>query len=129
MGMGLLLAAIGLGAAEPAPIVGLWSIGETRNCTSGLAWAFMADGYYVEVKLPDQGPDAAGLWKDEGSAIAYTHSHMPFADMLQPNAMKRLTIEARTADRIVARSYRGTERIFHRCPPEALKAPPGQAEH
>ncbi|HAJ45070.1 MAG TPA: hypothetical protein DCL54_00625 [Alphaproteobacteria bacterium] len=90
---------------------------------------FLADGYYVEVKLPDQGPFAAGVWKDEGQSIAYTHSHMPFPDMLKTNELKRLTVVARTADRLDLKNYQGVPRVFHRCPPEALKAPPGQAAH
>ena len=132
----LLLAAAALTAAsppsEPAPasdIIGLWSLGETRNCETGPAWAFLADGYYVEVQLPDHGPSATGLWRDEGKAIAYTHSHMPFADMLTRNEMKRLTIEQRTPDKLITRNYRGIPRVFHRCPPGALKAPPGQGAH
>lgn len=112
-----------------AGIAGIWSLGETRNCASGPAWVFLADGYYAEVRLPDEGPFATGLWRDEGDAIAYTHSHMPFPDMLKANELKRLTVEERTADRLVTRNYRGVPRIFHRCPAESLKAPPGQAEH
>jgi hypothetical protein len=119
-------------AAEPSldgGLPGVWSLGETRNCAAGPAWVFLADGYYVEVKLPDQGPFAAGIWKDEGHAIAYTHSHMPFPDMLNPNALKRLTVVARTADRLDLRNYKGVARVFHRCPADALKAPPGQEAH
>jgi hypothetical protein len=129
--------AIFLAAASPASaqqqgtssIAGIWSLGETRNCNSGPAWVFLADGYYAEVKLPNEGPFATGLWRDEGGAIAYTHSHMPFPDMLKANELKRLTIEARTTDRLVTRNYRGVPRVFHRCPADSLKAPPGQAEH
>ncbi|NBW75847.1 MAG: hypothetical protein EBR34_08605 [Sphingomonadaceae bacterium] len=90
---------------------------------------FLADGYYAEVQLPDRGPSATGLWKDEGKAIAYTHSHMPFKDMMTPNELKRLTVEERTADRLVTRNYRGVPRIFHRCPDDALKANAAQVEH
>lgn len=114
---------------EPAYMPGVWSLGETKNCESGPAWVFLADGYYAEVTLPNSGPSATGLWKDEGAAIAYTHSHMPFPDMLKANEMKRLTVEERTPDRIVTKNYRGVVRIFHRCPTDALKAPPGQAAH
>lgn len=114
----------------PAPsIVGLWSLGETRNCDSGPAWLFHADGYYVEVTLPDQGPSAVGRYVDEGGAIAYTHSHMPFSDGMAANEMRRLTVVERTADRLSTRNYRGVARIFHRCPMTALRAPAGQAAH
>jgi hypothetical protein len=118
-------------AQQPASasIAGVWSLGETRNCSTGPAWVFLADGYYAEVKLPNEGPFATGLWKDEGGAISYTHSHMPFPDMLKANELKRLTVEERTEDRLVTRNYRGVARIFHRCPADSLKAPPGQAEH
>lgn len=108
---------------------GIWSLGATKNCETGPAWVFLADGYYAEVKLPDQGPFATGTWKDEGSAVAYTHSHMPFADRLTPNDPKRLTVVERTTDKLITKNYRGVERIFHRCPADALKAPAGQAEH
>ena len=115
--------------AAAGDLPGVWSIGEAKNCAAGPAWVFLADGYYVEVKLPDQGPFAVGLWMDEGQAIAYTHSHMPFPDMLKANELKRLTVVARTAERLDLRNYKGVPRIFHRCPPDALKAPPGQVAH
>lgn len=92
-------------------------------------WAFLADGYYFGVTLPDGGPSATSLWRDEGKAIAYAHSHMPFLDILTANEMKRLTIQARTSDKLVTGNYRGVSRIFHRCPPGALKVPPGQGAH
>ncbi|WP_245988118.1 hypothetical protein [Sphingobium fluviale] len=116
-------------APEPAYMPGVWSLGETKNCESGPAWVFLADGYYAEVTLPDKGPSATGLWKDEGNAIAYTHSHMPFPDMMMANELKRLTVEERTPDRLTTRNYRGVARIFHRCPVNAVKAAVGQAEH
>ena len=116
-------------APEPAYMPGVWSLGETRNCDAGPAWVFLADGYYVEVTLPNSGPSAVGLWRDEGRAIAYTHSHMPFSDAAAPNEMRRLTVVERTADRLSTRNYRGLLRIFHRCPMTALRAPAGQAVH
>lgn len=116
-------------ARTPAFMPGIWNLGDTKNCETGPAWVFLADGYYVEIKLPDGSPSATGLWKDEGNAIAYTHSHAPFPDMLKVNEMKRLTIEERTADKVVTRNYRGQTRVLHRCPVTALKAPPGQAGH
>lgn len=119
-------------AADPAPsayMPGVWSLGETKNCEAGPAWVFLADGYYTEVTLPDKGPSATGIWKDEGTAIAYTHSHMPFPDMMTANEMKRLTVEERTADKLTTKNYRGVARIFHRCPAGSLKAPAGQAAH
>lgn len=128
-----MLAAVSLiavsGPAAASDLPGVWSLGETKNCAAGPAWVFLADGYYVEVKLPDQGPFAVGLWKDEGQAIAYTHSHMPFPDKLTTNEMKRLTVVARGPDRLDLKNYKGVPRVFHRCAPEALKAPPGQAAH
>ncbi len=110
-------------------LAGVWSLGEAKNCETGPAWVFLADGYYTEVKLPDKGPFATGLWKDEGQALAYTHSHMPFPDMMKANELKRLTVEERTADRLVTRNYQGVPRIFHRCQTSALKAPHEQAGH
>lgn len=61
-----MLALIALAVAAPAsaqtppPLTGVWSIGQTRNCTAGPAWAFLADGIYAEVTLPDRGPSAIG---------------------------------------------------------------------
>lgn len=116
-------------AQTPAPLAGVWSIGQTRNCTAGPAWAFLADGIYAEVTLPDRGPSAIGLWKDEGTAIAFTHSHMPFPKLMETSQMLRLTIERRTADMLVMRNRSGEPRIFHRCPADALKAPAKQGAH
>ncbi len=130
-----ILIAVALGlpvqAATPdaAYMPGVWSLGETKNCESGPAWLFLADGYYAEVTLPDKGPAATGLWKDEGNAIAYTHSHMPFPDMMKANEMKRLTVEERTPDKLVTKNYKGVPRVFHRCPVDAVKAPANQAAH
>jgi hypothetical protein len=122
-------AAAPAGQSDTVPLSGLWALGESRNCEQGPAWLFMADGYYVEVSLPNSGPTAVGLWRDEGNAIAYTHSHMPFADREKPNELKRLAIESRSPDLLVTRNYRGVARIFHRCPADALRAPDGQAAH
>lgn len=116
-------------APDPAFMPGVWSIGETPNCATGGAWVFLADGYYAEVKLPDGQPTALGLWRDEGGALAYTHSHLPFPDMMKINAMSRMTIEARNADKLLMRNARGVPRIFHRCPASSLKAQPGGAAH
>lgn len=116
-------------APDPAYMFGVWSLGESKNCEAGPAWVFLADGYYAEVTLPDKGPFATGLWKDEGGAIAYTHSHMPFPDMMKANEMKRLSVEERTPDKLMTRNYRGVARVFHRCPTDALKAPAGQTAH
>lgn len=116
-------------AAAKSDLPGIWSLGETPNCETGPAWVFLADGYYAEMTLPDKGPSALGLWRDEGDAIAYTHSHVPFADMLKANEMRRLTMVKRTADRLEMRNYRGVTRIFHRCPAGSLKAPKDQAAH
>ena len=115
--------------AGPSALPGIWSLGETRDCATGPAWVFLADGYYAEVRLPNEGPFATGLWRDEGGAIAYTHSHMPFLDMMKANEMKRLTVVERSADKLVTRNYRGVARVFHRCPAGSLTAPAGQEEH
>ena len=127
--IGLTLMALAAAVAAPpaTALPGVWSLGEARNCQSGPAWVFLADGLYAEVKLPDMGPFAIGLWRDEGTAVAYTHSHMPYPDMLKANEMKRLVIDSRTADTLVTHNYRGVPRIFHRCDPSVLKAP-GQTE-
>ncbi len=116
-------------AAAPGAMPGIWSLGETKNCGAGPAWVFLADGYYAEVTLPDKGPSATGLWRDEGNAIAYTHSHMPFPDMLAANELKRLTVVNRSTDKLETRNYRGVARVFHRCPAASLKPPAGQGEH
>lgn len=113
----------------PPHLTGVWSLGEKSNCESGPAWVFLADGYYAEVTLPDKGPSATGLWKDEGKTVAYTHSHMPYKDMMAPNEFKRLTVEERTADKLTTRNYGGIPRIFHRCPNDALRANAAQADH
>jgi hypothetical protein len=115
--------------APPPSIVGVWAIGETANCATGNAWVLHADGYYVEIALPDKGPKAVGMWKDEGAIIAYTHSHMPFADMASGAPPRKFTVEARTSDRLTMKTYRGTPIIFNRCPADAVKAPTGGAEH
>lgn len=114
-------------ATAAGSLTGVWAIGAERNCETGYAWVFLADGYYVEVQLPDKGPSAVGLWRDEGQAIAYTHSHMPFAERHAASELKRLTVVSRNDDRIAALSPRGVERVFHRCPDTALNAPPGAA--
>lgn len=127
---GLALSASASAENAPAPsIVGVWSVGETSNCESGTAWAFHKDGYYVEVKLPDKGPTSVGMWKDNGATIDYTHSHMPFADMATGAPPRTFTVEARTADKLTLKTYRGTPLIMNRCPVDAVKTPAGQAEH
>lgn len=115
--------------ASSSQLPGIWSLGHVKNCSAGPAWVFLADGYYAEVSLPNEGSFATGLWRDEGGAIAYTHSHMPFPDMMKANELKRLTVVERTADRISTTNYRGVSRVFHRCPAGSLKAPAGQPSH
>jgi hypothetical protein len=118
-------------AAQTAtpPIAGVWAIGETRNCETGNAWVFHTDGYYAEVTLPDDGPKAVGMWRDDGATIAYTHSHMPFADMTKGAPARKFVVQRRDADRLVVRTHRGATLIFNRCPESAVKAAPGKAEH
>jgi hypothetical protein len=126
---GLAISAIA-SAETPAPsIAGVWSIGDSANCASGNAWVMHKDGYYAEVGLPDKGPKAVGMWKDEGATIAYTHSHMPFADMTTGAPPRKFTVDARTPDKLTLKTFRGTPLIMHRCPADAVKAPAGQAEH
>jgi len=130
----LLASAAVLAAPISAPstgsyMPGVWSLGETRNCDTGPAWVFLADGYYVEVKLPSAGPFATGIWRDEGGAIAYTHSHMPFETMLTANVPKELLVVSREPDKLTTTTPRQTPLIFHRCPPSSLKAPADQAKH
>lgn len=108
---------------------GVWSVGDTANCTDGPAWVFFADGFYGEMKLPSSAINAVGIWRDTGEAILFTHMHLPFAGLETPVAPKPLKIVTRTADRIDALSVRGTRRVFHRCPVSALKAPPSDAAH
>lgn len=111
------------------PIVGIWSLGETASCDAGNAWVFFADDLYAEVKLPDGGPSAVGIWRDEGDAIAYTHAHMPFEGHERPMRIRHLTIEDRTEERLVTRNYRGVPRVFNRCPATSLKVPDGGTGH
>ena len=92
----------------PAPLAGVWSLGETASCGA---------------------PAALRIWRDEGDAIAYTHAHMPYAGHERPMRVRHLTIEERSSERLVTRNYRGVARIFHRCPATSLKAPKGQSGH
>ena len=113
----------------PAPLAGVWSIGETRSCDSGPAWVFFADGFYAEVQLPDGAPAAVGIWRDEGDAIAYTHAHMPFDGHERPMRVRHLTIEERSADRLRMRNYRDDARVFHRCPASSVQKPNDRPSH
>ncbi len=113
----------------PAPIAGVWSIGETRSCDAGPAWVFFADGYYAEVQLPDGAPSAVGIWRDESHAIAYTHAHMPFKGHEEPMKVRHLTIDERGAEKLITRNYRGESLLFHRCPASSLKAQNTSAGH
>lgn len=116
-------------ASAASDMPGVWSLGETRNCEAGPAWVFLADGFYAEVTLPASEPHALGIWRDEGTAIAYTHTHVPFEGLEKQMEVKRLTVDTRSAERIATKNYRGVPRIFHRCPTSALKALPGQQGH
>ena len=116
-------------AAIASELPGVWSLAATKNCEAGPAWVFFADGYYAEVTLPSSDAHALGIWRDEGKAIAYTHTHMPFAGNDKPMEVKRLTVDDRAAERIATKNYRGLPRIFHRCPASALKARSGQPAH
>ena len=116
-------------AQQPGPIAGVWSLSETRTCNSGPAWVFFADGFYAEIQLPDSNPSAVGIWRDEGEAIAYTHTHMPFAGHERPMRVRHLTVEERTSERLTTRNYRGIERVFHRCPSESLNSVTADSRH
>lgn len=111
------------------PLAGVWSIGDAKRCDAGPAWVFLADGYYAEVQLPAGPIGALGIWRDEGAAIAYTHTHLPFAGLEATMPVRRLRIIERTAERIAAIAPRGNTRIFHRCPPGTLQAPAGKDGH
>jgi hypothetical protein len=124
-----MVAVVLAGSAQASDMPGVWSLGETKNCEAGAAWVFLADGYYAEVTLPTSEPHALGLWRDEGNAIAYTHTHVPFAGLENPMERKRLTIVTRTTDKVSTKNYRGVPRTFHRCPTAALKAPANAAAH
>lgn len=125
-----LVGALAIAPAHAAPeLAGVWSLGATKNCETGPAWVFFADGYYAEVTLPSSEAHALGLWRDEGKAVAYTHTHMPFAGHEKPMEQKRLNVVERTSDRLSTTNYRGVPRVFHRCPAAALKAAPGAPAH
>jgi hypothetical protein len=123
----ILLAALVAAPASAGSLVGVWSVGEKRACDQGPAWVLFADGQYAEVTLPSGPISALGLWKDEETALAYTHAHMPFAGHELPAKMSRMTIEVRAADRLDMRNARGLARTFHRCPAASLKAPTSPA--
>lgn len=59
----------------------------------------------------------------------YAYSHMPYPDMLTPNTLKRLTVDECTADRLATRIPQSVQRIFQRCPEDALKAKSAQNGH
>lgn len=116
-------------AQEPAPLAGIWSIGETRSCDTGNAWVFLADGFYAEVKLKSRAISAAGIWRDEGDAIAYTHTHVPFIGHEKPMRVRHLTVDERTAEQLTTKNYRGETLVFHRCPADALIALKSNERH
>lgn len=124
---------IGLGAQamaqESASLTGVWSVGDTRSCDSGNAWVFLADGFYTEVKLKTGDISAAGIWRDEGDAIAYTHTHVPFKGHEKPMRVRHLTLEERTAQQLTAKNYRGEALLFHRCPASALEVKKSNERH
>ncbi|MDF1835644.1 hypothetical protein ACSMXM_13610 [Pacificimonas sp. ICDLI1SI03] len=100
----LVLPLIAFGLAGPAyaqqsnPIAALWSLGDQPSCDAGQVWVFFADGFHAEVRLPDGQPSAAGIWRDEGEAIAYTHVHMPFERHARAMPVRHLTVERRPAE-------------------------------
>ncbi|USU13855.1 hypothetical protein NF701_08560 [Sphingomonadaceae bacterium OTU29THOMA1] len=107
--------------AASVPLPGVWAMGETANCASGEAWVFTADGYYVELTLPDGAIDAVGVWADKGNAIDYTHAHAPFSDLGSPQQRRTFRITSRSNDRIKALNYKNERRVLHRCPAGAIK--------
>ncbi len=110
-------------------LAGVWSIGEMRNCTNGPAWVLFADGHYAEITLPAGPISSVGTWKEEADALAYTHAHLPFAGLDSPGTIRRMSIKARTPERLDLLAPSGRVRSFHRCPAESLKAPAGAGAH
>jgi hypothetical protein len=108
--------------AQAAPLPGVWAVGEPAACATGNAWVFFKEGFYAEVKLPSGPMSSLGHWRDEGTALAYSHAHMPFTKVAEGQAERRMTFTSRTADRFEATAPSGTVRVFSRCPEGTLKA-------
>jgi hypothetical protein len=128
--LALLLALAATAAtATPAPLAGIWAVGEPSACADGNAWVLFADGFYAEVKLPSGPISAMGRWSDAGDALVYSHAHLPFAGHAAALPERRMTFTARTAERFEATAPSGKVRVFSRCPADALKAPAGEGTH
>jgi hypothetical protein len=115
----------------PAPLTGIWAVGEASECqrAGANAWVLMADGLYAETTLP-QGPiTALGRWRDGGDRLFYTHAHIPFEQAASGYPERAMVMTSRTAERLVMQAPSGRQRVFSRCPASALVAPPGQAAH
>jgi hypothetical protein len=115
--------------AQPAPLPGVWAVGEPAACADGNAWVFFKEGFYAEVKLPDGPTSAIGSWRDAGDALIYTHAHMPFAKLAEGQSERRMVFKSRGADRFEATAPSGTVRTFNRCPDGTLKAPANSSGH
>ena len=102
-------------------------IGRTNDRTTDQS-ARAARALSVLEVLSEAGADLV-VESDEGEAIAYTHAHMPFAGHEQPMRVRHLMVEERSSDLMRLKNYRGVERLFHRCPSDALKAPEGRGGH
>jgi hypothetical protein len=124
-----LAAATNTSAQTPAPLPGVWAVGEPAACATGNAWVFFKEGFYAEVKLPDGPISSLGHWRDEGTALAYSHAHMPFTKLAEGQPERRMTFKARSADRFEATAPSGTLRVFSRCPEGTLKAPANAGAH
>ncbi|HUD94057.1 hypothetical protein [Sphingobium sp.] len=124
----ILAALLLMQSLNPAPLTGIWSVGDMPNCSQGEAWVFTADGYYVEVDLASSQISAVGAFDDQGDAIEYTHAHIPFASAATPQERRLYKITARTPDRINALNYKGEKRAFHRCSSPALQRAHGDTD-
>ena len=114
----------------PAPLPGIWAVGEASECSraGANAWVLMADGIYAETTLP-QGPiTALGRWRDGGDRLFYTHAHIPFEQAASGYPERAMVMVARTAGRLEMQAPSGRKRVFSRCPAGALVAPAGQVE-
>lgn len=115
--------------SHPAPLPGVWAVGEPAACADGNAWVFFKEGFYAEVKLPGGPTSAIGIWRDAGDSLIYSHAHMPFAKLADGQPERRMVFKSRDADRFQATAPSGTVRTFNRCPEGTLKAPPNGNGH
>lgn len=125
----VVLALASAATAQTTPLPGVWAVGEPAACATGNAWVFFKEDFYAEVKLPDGPISSLGHWRDEGTALAYSHAHMPFTKLAEGLPERRMTFKFRTTDRFEATAPSGTVRVFSRCPEGTLKAPANAGAH